>query len=199
VSGQIEAHDDDLLRRLKAGDEDAYSDLVTSLTGYLLGVARRITQSEAEAEDAVQEAFLAGFKSISEFDGRSTLKTWLHRIVVNAALLRLRKQKARAEIPIEELLPAFANGFHSNHPKPWRDVTSDQSLRIQDREALWIAMDQLPEQFRTIVIMRDVEGMASREVAMALGMSDALVRQRLHRARQALVKLLDPVMRESGK
>jgi RNA polymerase sigma-70 factor, ECF subfamily len=199
VPTQIQTPDDDLLRRLKAGEEAAYSDLANSLTDYLLGVARRITQTEADAEDAVQEAFLSAFKSISEFDGRSTLKTWLHRIVVNAALLRLRKQKARAEIPIEQLLPAFANGLHSNHPKPWRDVTNDPSLRIEEREALWLAMDQLPEEFRTIVIMRDVEGMPSKEVAKALGMSDALARQRLHRGRQALVKLLDPVMRVSAE
>ena len=198
MSSQRETSVNDLLPRLRAGEEAAYSDLVCSLTEYLLGVARRITQSEADAEDAVQEAFISAFKSMGEFNGRSALKTWLHRIVVNAALLRLRKQKARPEIPIEELLPSFTNGLHSDQPKAWRPVTNEEALRIEDREALWLAMDQLPEEFRTVVIMRDMEGMASKEVAKALGMGDALVRQRLHRGRQALVKLLDPSMRERG-
>ena len=199
------ADEADLVRRLKAGEDAAYEELVRSLTPRLLAVARRATRTEADAEDAVQEAFLSAFKAIGSFDGRSTLSTWLHRIVVNAALMKARRASTRRETSIEALLPTFENGHHSRSPRAWsgdgsgEDVTGEGGVGIERKRALWEAIARLPEEFRDVVLMRDVEQMESKAVAAALGISDALVRQRLHRARQALVRMLEPVMAGDGE
>ena len=183
-----------LVVRLQAGDDSAYADLVSTYGGRLLAVARRIMKTEADAEDALQEAFLSAFKAIDKFDGRSSLGTWLHRITVNAALMRKRWHKARPETSIEALLPTFNNGHHTQHPQEWTAVTDGEAGRIEDAEVLWSAIDRLPPEFREVLVLREIEGMDSKAVAATLGISDALVRQRLHRSRQALVKLLEPVM-----
>ncbi len=195
-AGHVEQDESALVRRLQAGEDAAYEELVRTLTGRLLAVARRIARSEADAEDAVQEGFLSAFKSIHAFDGRSTLSTWFHRIVVNAALMKARKASSRRESSIEGLLPQFESGRHKVRPVPWRDVTTDAPSRIEQREALWKAVDELPPEFRAVIVLKDIEGLQSSEIAASLGISDALVRQRLHRGRQALMRLLAPVMEE---
>jgi RNA polymerase sigma-70 factor (ECF subfamily) len=193
-------NEQDLIRRLKAGEDAAFEELVRALTGRLLAVARRIARTEQDAEDAVQEAFLSAFKSISAFDGRSALSTWLHRITVNAVLARSRRQGGRADVSLDTLLPTFeASGLHHEKPKAWAAVTDQGEARIQQQEALRQAMDQLPDEFRAVLVLRDVEGLDSRAVAESLQISDALVRQRLHRGRQALMKLLEPVMLEESR
>ncbi|MEZ6234274.1 MAG: sigma-70 family RNA polymerase sigma factor [Phycisphaerales bacterium] len=194
------ADEADLVRRLKAGEDAAFEELVRTLTPRLLAVARRATRTEADAEDAVQEAFLSAFRAIGSFDGRSTLSTWLHRIVVNAALMKARKASTRRETSIEALLPTFEGGHHTASPREWTNegVTEQGGVGIERKLALWEAIARLPEEFRDVVLMRDVEQMESKAVAAALGISDALVRQRLHRARQALVKMLEPVMAGDG-
>ena len=193
-------NEQDLIRRLKAGEDAAFEELVRTLTGRLLTVARRIARTEQDAEDAVQEAFLSAFKSILAFDGRSALSTWLHRITVNAVLARSRRQGGRADVSLDTLLPTFeASGLHHEKPKAWAAVTDQGEARIQQQEALRRAMDQLPDEFRAVLVLRDVEGLDSRAVAESLQISDALVRQRLHRGRQALMKLLEPVMLEQSR
>ncbi len=184
----------ELVRRLKAGEDAAFEELVRTYTGRLIAVAGRITRTETDAEDVVQEAFLSVFQSIDSFDDRSELGTWMHRVTVNAALMCLRQQKSRPEMSIDALLPQFEGGMHSEHPRAWPAVTDEGDTRIEQREALWKAIDQLPEEFRTVIVLRDVEGLDSKAVATSLGISDALVRQRLHRGRQALMKLLEPMM-----
>lgn len=179
-----------LVARLKAGDSGAFSELVAAHSGRMFSVARRICPDEAE--DVLQEAFLSAFKAIERFDGRSLLGTWLHRITVNAALMRRRSASRRSEVSIEALMPRFKNGFFdSTPPELPAPVTRGGGIDIEERAALWAAVDRLPAEFRSVVVMRDVEGMDSSAVAEALGISNALVRQRLHRARLALVKLLE--------
>jgi RNA polymerase sigma-70 factor (ECF subfamily) len=182
--------------RLRAADDQAFTHLVTTLTPHLLAVARRITQSDSDAEDAVQGALLSAFRALGEFDGRSSLRTWIHRMVVNAALSLLRKRNTQRAVSIEQLQPEFADGFHKSHPKLWQTIPTDDDARTRQVEALWRALGELPQEFQDVILLRDVGGMDSKAVATALGVSDALVRQRLHRARQALVKLLEPVMTE---
>jgi RNA polymerase sigma-70 factor (ECF subfamily) len=185
-----------LVARLKAGDESAFETLVRAQIGRMLVVARRIVGSEAEAEDAVQEAFLSAFRGVGSFDGRSRLSTWLHRILVNAALMRLRKTRARREGSIDDLLPRFEDGDHAEPPERWREAP--ERMEPEDREAVRRALEGLPEEFRVVLVLKDVEGMESKAIAASLGISDALVRQRLHRGRQAMMTLLAPRMKEGG-
>lgn len=177
----------DLLRRLRAGDDGAFEQLVRTHGGRLLTVTRRITRSEHDAEDAVQEAFLSAFRSLASFDGRSALSTWLHRIAVNCALMKARGKRGETR-SIEELLPVFDGGLHKEHPVPWTDTAEGGAGEVP----VWDALSQLPEEYRDVLVLRDVEGLESKSVAAALGIGDALVRQRLHRGRQAMIKLLQP-------
>jgi RNA polymerase sigma-70 factor (ECF subfamily) len=179
-----------LVARLKAGEESAFEELVSAQLPRMMAVAQRI--SPIDAEDVVQEAFVSAFKAIGAFDGRSQLGTWLHRITVNAGLMRRRKRARRPEISIDGLMPQFRNGYFESTPAELPEpVTNDGGLDVEQKRALWDAIDRLPEEYRTVVVLRDVEGLSSAAVAASLGISDALVRQRLHRGRLGLIKLLE--------
>lgn len=184
-----------LVRRLKAGDEDAYAQLVRQQGGRLLAVARRFFPDGAEAQDAVQEAFLSAFQAIGGFTGQAQLSTWLHRIVVNACLMRLRSRGRRPEESIEPLLPTFDETGHQTSPVvSWRDVEGELA-RKQTAARVRELIGRLPESYRTVLLMRDIEELDTAETAQALGLTENAVKIRLHRARQALRTLLDPELR----
>jgi RNA polymerase sigma-70 factor (ECF subfamily) len=147
-------------------------------------------RSDEDARDAVQEAFVAAFKSLDRFQGHAKVSTWLHRIVVNAALMRLRTRKRKPEQAIEDLLPRFDETGHwaSELPAPLPDGELE---RRQTREIVRRCIDRLPESYREIILLRDIEELDGDETAAALGLSAGAVKSRLHRARQALRTLLE--------
>ena len=181
----------DLVRRLKAGDEDAYATLVRTMGARMLGVARRFLQDEELARDAVQDAFLSAFRSIQTFDAQSQLSTWLHRIVVNASLMKLRTRRRKPEQSIEPLLPAFDEvGHHASPVVPWTESAEHALVRAETRARVRRAIDELPETYRTVLLLRDIEELSTREAAEALGIGENALKLRLHRARQALATKL---------
>jgi RNA polymerase sigma-70 factor, ECF subfamily len=185
-----------LLARMQAGDEDSFAACVRAYCGQMLIATRRILGNEEDARDAVQDAFLSAFKDIGRFEGRSRLGTWLHRIAVNAALMRRRGKQRHPERSIEELLPHFGEGEHQlDPPAPWKG-TSEMLVQQQESRALvQRCIDQLPETYRTVLLLRDIEELDTEETARLLGTSPGVVKTRLHRARQALRCLLDPHFR----
>ncbi len=190
----------ELIGRLRAGDDDAYERLVNEQAGRLLSVARRMLGSEEDAHDVVQDAFLSAFRAIDRFEGGSRLSTWLHRIVVNAALMKIRSRKRRPETPIEELLPTFIeDGHQSTTPVEWKrtahEVLESQETRAMVRELI----DELPEIYRNVLLLRDIEELDTKETADLLEVTPNAVKIRLHRARLALRTLLDPHMREGAE
>lgn len=178
----------DLVLRLKAGDEDAYASVVRTVGGRLLAVARRFLHDEDLARDAVQDAFLSAFRAIHAFDGDALLATWLHRIVVNAALMKLRTRRRKPEQSIEPLLPAFAeDGHHASRPVvAWTASAEESLLRGETRAQVRAAIAGLPDSYRTVLLLRDIEERSTREAADLLGISENALKLRLHRARQAL-------------
>jgi RNA polymerase sigma-70 factor, ECF subfamily len=185
-----------LLARMRAGDDDAFEACVRAYCGRLLVVARRILQNEEDAHDAVQDAFLQAFKGIRAFQAQSRLGTWLHRIVVNAALGRLRTRQRHPERSIEELLPHFGDDEHQiNPPSPWKASSETIAQRQEARELVRSCIGQLPEIYRTVLLLRDIEELETEETAQILQTSPGVVKTRLHRARQALRSLLDPHFR----
>jgi RNA polymerase sigma-70 factor (ECF subfamily) len=185
-----------LLARLQAGDEGAFEACVRTHCGRLLLVARRILRNEEDAQDAVQDAFLSAFKDIGSFQGRSLLGTWLHRIVVNAALYRLRSRQRHPERSIEDLLPHFGEGEHQiDPPAPWPGSADTILQQRESCELVRRCIDQLPDTYRTVLLLRDIEGLDTEETAQMLSTSAGVVKTRLHRARQALRSLLDPHFR----
>lgn len=189
----------DLLARLRAGDDLAYERLVVEQGGRLLAVARRFLRNEEDARDCLQECFVQAFRALPRFEGHSKLSTWLHRIVVNAALMKLRSRRARPEEPIEPLLPSFQEDGHSTVTyRDWSPSAEELLERAEVRDLVRAAIDRLPDSYRTVLVLRDLEELDTAEVAELLGVTANAVKIRLHRARQALRQLLDVQLREGG-
>ena len=192
-----------LLAGLRAGDQGAYETLVRTYSGRLLAVTRRLLRTEEDARDAVQDAFLSAFRALHTFEEGSLLSTWLHRIAVNAALMKLRTRRRKPEEAIEDLLPKYLEDGHredghiGNPTKPWKEpeaLLERQETRVLVRACI----DRLPESYRTVLLLRDIEELDTEEAAHLLGISPNAVKIRLHRARQALRTLLDPHFREEN-
>jgi RNA polymerase sigma-70 factor (ECF subfamily) len=192
-TGSAPASESALIEALRRGDDDAYEILVRENSGRMLAVARRYLRSEEPARDAVQEAFVSAFRSIARFQGGSSLSTWLHRIVVNACLMKLRSGRRHAETSIEELLPQFdGTGHRVAVEDDWSESAETALSRGQTRDAVRSAIERLPENYRTVLILRDIEEVSTAEAAAMLKTTPTAVKVRLHRARQALRTLLAP-------
>lgn len=188
----------ELVERLRANDPAAYELLVRRHTASLLAVTRRLLGNEEDARDALQDAFLSAFRALPAFEGGARLATWLHRIAINAALMKLRQRRRKNEESIEPYLPGFQEDGHQAHPAvPWgrpaQEILSDR----EDRAFVRACIDRLPETYRTVLLLRDIEELSTQETAEALGIEPNAVKVRLHRARQALRTLLDERLRES--
>jgi RNA polymerase sigma-70 factor, ECF subfamily len=191
-------HEDGLLlAELRAGKEAAFERLLREQGGRMLAVARRLVRDEEDARDAVQEAFVSAFRSLDRFEGSSRISTWLHRIVVNACLMRLRSRQRRPEEPIEDLLPKFREDGHQvDHPSvEWSEPVDVLLQRREICDLVRRSIDRLPETYRTVLVLRDIEELSTEEAARLLGTSENALKIRLHRARQALRTLLDPHLR----
>jgi len=187
-----------MVAALRAGEEGAFEELVRSHGGRMLTVARRFMRNEEDARDAVQDAFLSAFKSIDRFQGGSSLGTWLHRIVANASLMKLRTKRRKPNTSIEDLLPAYKEDGHQKHPTPrWQGTVQDLMERAEAKELVRDAIDRLPDGYRNVLLLRDIEGIATDEAARMLEASPGAVKTRLHRARQALKTLLEPYFQTS--
>jgi RNA polymerase sigma-70 factor (ECF subfamily) len=191
-----------LVAALKAGNDGAYETIVRTHAGRLLAVARRFLRNEDDAKDALQDAFLQAFKGVENFQEGARLGTWLHRIVVNASLMKLRKRSRKSEPVLEDLMPEFLDdGHQADRAGPWgAGVQSSTESAADKAETLALVREkiaELPESARTVLVLRDIEEMDTREVAQQLGIKEGAVKTRLHRARQALRTLLDPHFRES--
>ena len=185
-----------LVVALREGDDDAYEYLVRQFSPHLMAVLMRMLRNADEAADALQETFLQAFRAIGRFEGGSKLSTWLHRIAVNVALMRLRTRRRKPLRSIEDMLPRFIPDGHRADRGPAWSVTADDLLqRQEDREMVRQYIDELPDDYRTILLLRDIQEMNTEEAAEVLGITTGAVKTRLHRARQALRELLDPHMR----
>lgn len=194
---QSQESDAALVPRLRRGEPEAFETLVRKETPRLLAVARRMLRNEEDARDAVQEAFVSVFRSLDAFEGSSQVSTWIHRITVNAALMKLRSRRRKPEESIEALLPTFLeDGHHARHPPEWGEDAEALLARRENREFVRACIDELPESYRTVLIVRDIEELDTEEAARVLGITENLVKVRLHRARQALRALLEPRFRK---
>ena len=198
IEGQPAATPDDvqeaaLLAELRCHDDAACEDFVRRYSSRMLATARRLLRNDNDAADALQEAFLAAFCNIDHFEGKSRLGTWLHRIIVNACLMKLRSQPRRPDISLDELLPAFNSwGHHARGVRSWRKQPIDDLLTDETRALVRRCIDMLPDDYRTILLLRDIEELNTEEAASILCITAGTAKVRLHRARQALRALLEP-------
>ncbi len=184
-----------LLGRLRAGEDRAFDELTQLYADRLYATARRMLACDQDAQDAVQDAMLGAFQSLHTFQGGSKLSTWLTRIVINKCLMKLRTKRRRPECSIEGLLPTFKEDGHPTRWTPhWRDAEGEAGERQELHRLVREQIEELPENYRTVLLLRDVQQLSTEDVAEALGDTPNAVKVRLHRARQALKALLDPYM-----
>jgi len=170
--------------------------LVRANVGWMLALAERLLRDRGLAEDVVQESFLRAFDGLAGFEGRSSLESWLHRITVNTALSKLRQLKRLAEQSIDEHLPEF-DRHDCRIELPWTRLASvDEIMESEDtRRRVYETIGELPDSYRVVLQLRDIEEYDTKEVAALLDISESNVKVRLHRARAALKKLLEPILR----
>jgi RNA polymerase sigma-70 factor (ECF subfamily) len=191
-SMQLAVDDDSdaaLRQRVVNGERAAFADLMRRYNRRLYRVARSILRDDAEAEDALQDAYIQAYRALPEFRGESSLGTWLTRIVMNAALMRRRRSGRMAEVielgadPVMEHDSATRDAGESGQPE-------HAALRAQARGMIEAKIDSLPEVFRTVFILRAVEELSVEETATVLDIPEATVRSRYFRARGLLREAL---------
>ena len=170
--------------------------LVRENIGWMLALAERLLRDRGLAEDAVQDSLISALRGLDNFRGESSLKTWLHRITTNTALSKLRQLNRVVEQSIEEYLPVFDVNECRNEPA-WRHLASiTELLEIEDiRERVSDGISILPDAYRVVLQLRDIEGYDTNETANLLGISIENVKVRLHRSRAALKRILEPLLR----
>jgi RNA polymerase sigma-70 factor (ECF subfamily) len=179
------------VERLRAGDGAAFEALLRDHGSWMMGLARRLLGDDGEAEDAVQDACLSAFRGIGSFEGGSRLATWLHRVVVNAALMRLRARRRRPERPFDVTGGAFSpEGGHAGSVLDWTDQPARALEADEVRQVVRGAVADLPASYRSVFVLRDVEGLPMDEVARLLDLTVSGAKSRLHRARQELRRVL---------
>jgi RNA polymerase sigma-70 factor, ECF subfamily len=176
-----------LVAQLRRQDEGAAEALVSAYGNRVYRLAIRITGNASDAEEVVQDALWTVVRKIDTFRGDSAFGSWLYRIVANAAYQKVRGQRRRTEISLDDVLPTFhEDGQHAAAIIDWSPRVDDPSHQTELRRVLSAALDALPADHRTAVILRDVEGLSVAEVAATLGLSVANAKTRVHRARLVL-------------
>jgi RNA polymerase sigma-70 factor (ECF subfamily) len=184
--------DEELVARAKQKDFDAFEELVARYDDRVYRLAFRIARNETEAKEIVQDTFLSVWRKLDGFKGDAQFSSWLYRVTANAALMRLRSLRRHAEISTEELDPGFLDraaptfGQLGSPGENWAKRPDDELQSAELRDHIQAAVDSLPEIYRTVFLIRDVDGLSTEETADALGISVPTVKTRLHRARMAL-------------
>jgi RNA polymerase sigma-70 factor (ECF subfamily) len=182
--------DADLVERLRAGDEAAFVEVVHRYQPRLLRLAEATVGSRAVAEEACQDTWLAVVKGVDRFEGRSSLTTWLFRILLNRARTIVGREQ-RAGRPDSDTIERFdAGGAWLEPPVPWADRVDDRMVAEQMARRVHDLLPVLPEQQRQVVILRDVEHLTAADVSSLLGITDGNQRVLLHRGRAKLRELL---------
>jgi RNA polymerase sigma factor (sigma-70 family) len=183
--------DSTLVERIGAGDHPAFEALMRKYNGKLFRIARAILKDDSDAEDVLQDAYLEAYRHMDDFRGGSALGTWLTRIVINQALMRVRKERRRSSIvPFRNTQPHESENLEAQVPDQTSESPSASVIRAETRKILERRIDELPVSFRTVFIMREVEEMSVEETAECLSISPATVRTRLFRARALLREAL---------
>ena len=190
--------DRELMTRAQAGDMSAFEALVSRHEDKVYGLALRMTRSEADAAEITQDTFLSAYQHLGEFRGEAAFGSWVHRIAANNALMRLRRQKVLDIVSDEITGPEFTErGSLAELPdSDWSKRADDKVLDDELGRAIRAATDALPEGYREVFLLKDVEGLSYEEISEMVGISIPAVKSRLHRARLALREAIDAFYKE---
>ncbi len=189
--------DQSLVEGLRRGEAGAVEALVDRYGGWIHRLARRVLNDPRDAEEVTQDVLLSVVQKIQTFKGDAAFSSWLYRIAINAAYGRLRSKRARPEVPLEPFLPVFdGEGRHVQPVVDWSGELDDPAIAGEARAAIERAISRLPEEYRIVILLHDVQELPNEEVAATLGLTVAAVKSRIHRARlflrQDLAHLFSP-------
>ncbi len=181
----------DLVERLRRREPEAIELLMARFSDRTYRLAHGIVRNTADAEEVVQDVFVAVIQKIGTFEGRAGLWTWIYRVTTNAALNKRRGKRREVEVPLEMDLPTFKPDGHREGNRAfvladWSQRPDEELLSRESRAVLEAALARLPDDYRAVLVLRDVEELSNEEAAHALGDSVGSVKSRLHRARMAL-------------
>ncbi|MCS7151805.1 MAG: sigma-70 family RNA polymerase sigma factor [Endomicrobia bacterium] len=189
--------DTQLVELAKNGDTKAFETLIKRYEDRIYSLAYRILQDKEEAYDVLQETAISAFKNIKRFKGESTFSTWITRIALNFALMRKRKQKSLLksaqllQVEDDDKLPEKLETEKLQATVDWSDNPSLTFEREELKEALYDSLNKLPEKYRTVFILKELEGRSVEEISKILGISQSATKTRLHRGRMYLRWLLE--------
>lgn len=186
--------DTELVTQFRKGNNQAFEELVVRYTPKAHSLVRRLTRNQEDAEEVLQDVFVTVFRKIDGFEGKSSFSSWLYRITVNAALMKLRKRNRNQLVSIEEVVNQVKNVAATQFL--YRSEGEAGAVRAEVAEALESAIDSLPDDYKPVFILRDVHGLTSKQVATILDITVPAVKSRLHRARLALREQLEPFYKE---
>jgi RNA polymerase sigma-70 factor, ECF subfamily len=174
--------DNELVSGFRAGDVSCFEELMNRYHAKAFGLASRLTKNQEDAEEVLQDVFVTVFRKLEGFEGKSAFSSWLYRITVNAALMKLRKKRRDESLAIEDVpeaknVPSCPEGS---------DQAEKITLRAEVRHALESAVARLADEYRVVFVLRDIEGIPTGEVARMLDLTVPAVKSRLHRARLML-------------
>ena len=183
--------DAELLARLRTGDPAAIELLMATYADRVFRLACGVTRNEADAQEVVQDVFLTVFRKHASFEGRSAVSSWIYRITMNAALNKRRGKRAQVETSLDADLPTYLADGHREGERAylltdWSQTPEEEVLSGESRAVLTRAIEGLPDHYRAVLILRDVEGLSTEEVATAVGDTVSSVKSRLHRARMVV-------------
>ncbi len=198
-TNQSAAADLDLFHAAKRGSYDAFEDIVRRYRDRVYRLAFGMVKSQAEAEEVVQDTFLNAWRNIASFRGDSKPSTWLYRIAANTALMRLRSKQRKPTINFDEV----PNGASLSGevellgpPTAWSRQPDEKLLTSELSKVIDEAVDMLPEKYRLVLLLRDIEGLSNEEVAGTLGLTIPTVKSRLHRSRMFVRERIEAYFRK---
>jgi RNA polymerase sigma-70 factor (ECF subfamily) len=179
----------ELIQEFRSGDQSSFEELLSRYSNKVFSLASRLTRNAEDAEEVLQDVFVTVHRKIAGFEGKSSFSSWLYRVTVNAAFMKLRKRRQDHSIPLEDLVQQPHSAAMLKSPES--AYVDAQSMRNQMLEALENAIRRLPDDYRPVFILRDVDGLTSREVGRILDLTVPAVKSRLHRSRLMLRRRLN--------
>jgi len=189
---RLDKNETELIRWVREGDVEAFYELVRPYERAVFLAALSLVKNDADAEEVAQEAVLKAFKNLSRFRQEAKFSTWLIQISINEAKMKLRKDRRHLYDSLDEGHQSGDGDYIPKDFADWREIPSEALEQTELREALAKALDSLPEKYRTVLILRDVQHLSIQETAEALGLSEANVKTRLSRARLRMRDVLAP-------
>lgn len=184
-------NEQNLIEKSKKGDADAFSELILAYEKKIISFTYRMLGNTEDAEDAAQEVFVKAYRAISGFDGKSSFKTWLYKIASNVAMDELRKRKRRNSDKTISLYSESEDGEYELPLSSEKDEPFEEARKNELQKVLQNAIGELKDEYRLVVVMRDVQNISYEDIAKTTGLSLGTVKSRISRGRLSLKKILE--------